>query len=336
MSRASTTPRQRITPKTSEVVLALAVSPYHLSTREVPAMLGLTLGTSVTTLLPEPPEGASRASVKEAVGQSPRFLRLMDSWRWSSALWKSGVISASVDGARASDELAGVYQEIMSDPARQMLRPLTDATRALRSQEPMNAFDALCADVIRGGPDPGVSIPLTAALDRFSVAHDFWAVRGATNSIAQRAELLMSRRVYSFAMPLLIRAGGGRVLELRRDLTRELNALRIALNAAFAELDESGPGATGRNDDLAFAASTYRSGFEIWSKDGATGDDENGERVVAGYVNVTGVILPADAALRCGIAAAGAISPGRAEAATHPAPGRLIALIVREMNARPA
>src|SRR5205807_856001 len=107
------------------VMLTLALNPYHLATREAPAMLALTLGDRVITLLPQPEQGATRAAVRAAVDECPHYLRLMESWRWSSPLWDAGVVTAGVNGERASAELAGVYRSIAQEESLTMLRPLT-------------------------------------------------------------------------------------------------------------------------------------------------------------------------------------------------------------------
>ena len=80
-------------------------------------MAALVLADRVVTLVPQPAAGVSRADVRAAVRNSPRYLRLMESWRWSSPLWNCGLISSGVDDEECSGELAGVYESIASEDA---------------------------------------------------------------------------------------------------------------------------------------------------------------------------------------------------------------------------
>ena len=320
--------------------LNLALSPYHLATREVPAMLALILGTRVVTLMPRPAQGSSREAVKAAVDAAPRYLRLMESWRWSGPLWQSGVVSSEHGGQQAADELAVVYADIEHADALAALRPLTRSASQRAAESPDKSLDFLAADVLKGGPDPGINIPICAALDRFAARHHLCVVRGGMASIAQRAESRLATRIFSFAMPILLRAGGGRIERLRDDLRRPLGALRSAIGETFAESEviEVGdvPSCT-TAETLARSAAAYAKAFSAWADSGgASGDDENRERVVPGYVSVTGQVMPADAVLRASQAALRAINPAFASGgAAEATADRLFTLTVREMTVRP-
>lgn len=317
--------------------LSLGLSPYHLSTREVPAMCALVLGDHIATLLPEPPEGANRDEVKKAALAAPRFFRLLDSWRWSEALWQAGVLAGQMHNAYPLRWLDAIYHDIASDPGNAVLARLSQPARDLRIKSPTAALDAMCADLMRGGPDPGLSIAITGAIDRCCAAHGGWSVRGAVDSLTQRAESLLARRVFSFAMPLLTQADGDALLAMRSALEAPLADLRAAMTATMSHaLQSSEPCPSDLLTDLANAAAAYRAAFERWSVVYAQGDDQSGQRIVIGYVNVTSVILPADAAIRS--ARAAAVASGSPRASTEPgaSPALLPALIVREMNARPA
>lgn len=327
--------------------LELALSPYHLATREAPAMLALTLGTRVVTLMPTPAAGTSREAVKQAVEESPRYLRLMEAWRWSGPLWQSGVIVSGVSGDEAAAELEGVYALIASEEGLSPLRPLTRGASERATSEPEKALDAIAGDVLRGGADPGINIPITAALDRFAIAYGLCVVRGGTPSLTQRAESRLGQKVFSMAMPVLLRAGGGRLERMREDLKKELGSLRRSVAGVFGRVRESDeePGPRRETDpEIGAACAAFVRAFELWAADGAAGDDENGERVTAGYVSVSGVVMPGDAALRASraaVCAMGARGEGRGAAATGGAkiPGsedRLFSLVVRELNLKPA
>lgn len=325
--------------------LDLALSPYHLATREAPAMLALILGDRIVTLMPRPTRGQSREGVRETVEAAPRYLRLMESWRWSAPLWRSGVIASAYQGEDASSELEGVYADIDSSAALTSLRPLVRSAAKRAAESPDQSLDLIAADVLKGGPDPGINIPITAAVDRFAVRHECCVVRGGVASLAQRAESRLGRRAFAFAMPILLRAGGGRLERLRIDLAPSLADLRGAIlrcvQASIAsEPDADMQRAACRVQD---AAAAFAAAFNDWAPLGATGDDENRERVVPGYVSVSGMVMPADAALRSSRAAMRAmhgLSAGDPadDDADEPIAGSdrpLFALIVREMTLTP-
>lgn len=322
--------------------LSIALSPYHLATREPPAMVALLLADRVVTLVPEPASGASRAAVRAAAQNSPRYLRLMESWRWSSPLWNSGVICSGVDDEEASCELAGVYESIASDDALADLRVLTRGAQQRAAEDADKALDHIAGDMLRGGPDPGVNIPIAAALDRFANRHRMCVVRAGASSIAQRAETRLGTKIFSIAMPVLARAGGGRVQLLRNDLESDLARLRHAIDDAFAGAETAQSDAnTRRIEAVADTAERYAAAYTRWAVDNARGDDENAERITSGYVSVTGMLMPPDAVLRASRAAIHALNGKPANG--HGAPGpnhspdaeRLRVLIVREMSVRP-
>lgn len=320
--------------------LSLALSPYHLATREPPAMAALILADHVVTLLPQPAEGSSRKAVGAAVIESPHYFRLMESWRWSSPLWTGGVISSGFNDDAPDAELPGVYQSIAEDDDLASLRPLTRGAEQRAAESAAKALDFIAADLLRGGPDPGINIPICAALDRFALKHNLSAVRSGIASIAQRAEARMGTRLFSIAVPILARAGGGRIQLLRHDLHAELGALRNAIEQALAAASEqiSAPALANRIDTLHRAAETYTAAFTQWAVQGATGDDENAERVTTGYVSLTAMSVPADAILRSSRAAIRALAPtGRGQSIEAPSSTeRLHTLVVREMSVSPA
>ena len=312
-------------------------------------MAALVLADRVVTLVPQPAAGVSRADVRAAVRNSPRYLRLMESWRWSSPLWNCGLISSGVDDEECSGELAGVYESIASEDALADLRVLTRGAEQRAAEDADKALDHIAADVLRGGPDPGINIPIAAALDRFASRHGMCVVRAGANSIAQRAETRMGIKVFSIAIPVLARAGGGRVQLLRNDLEEELGTLRAAIAGAFdsAEGGTNAPAHAERIGAVSEGADRYSAAYQRWAVTGARGDDENAERVTSGYVSVTGMLMPPDAVLRSSRAAIHALSGkgsgghggrngnGSAPPGNAPSEARLRVLIVREMSVRP-
>lgn len=347
--------------------LHLALSPYFLATREVQAVAALVLGTRVVTLLPTPREGHDRASVRAAVDRVPRYLRLMESWRWSTPLWRAGVIAACHGGRICAEELDGVYQRIGHEQSLQAVRPLTRHVEVHRRASALNRdaasgeepdgevdpyLNALAADLLKGGPDPGINIPITAALDRFAQTNNLIAVRSGVDSIAQRAESRLARRIFSIGIPMLTRGSGTVIEELREELADQLDALRHAIVQCVGAANAKDTN-TQATRDLAAAARTFGAAFDDWASENIPGDDDEGERLTAGYVNITGVELPEDAVLLASRAAARTLhgtppsSPSPLPTAVSSAPSSsagaqtsarrtLLALVIREMNVQPA
>jgi len=319
------------------------VSPYHLATREAPALCALLLADETVTLIPEPAAGTTREELDDAVQTSPRFLRFMERIRWTVPLWKQGVVSGGLGDERVVESLAGVYDRIASTEA---LGSLRRAFAAYRAEDERTFLDRVSGDLLKGGPDPAVSIPIHACLDEFAARRAIPVVRATPTSIAQRAEAMLHVRRFTFTVPILTQASGRRILELRSGLEEELGALRAGVTAA---IEESGDDSTPLDRDLASAVTEAARGvgaaFERLRPALASGDDDEGRRVMDGYVSVTAVSIPADAVIRSSLHAMRSASLGRgthtatAEPAARTAPPllreRLISFIVKPMNIRP-
>ncbi len=237
--------------------MTLVVSPYHITLQELPAMTASLLGSRLITYLPVP-EQIDRASVRRAMGTSPRYFRLLESWRWAAPLFRAGVI-CSLDGpARGTPTRAGsAPHPTPTDPLLCVrhadTRLGTDARynelRAFRHASlfsPERTYlDTVAADMLKAGPDPGVCVPIAAGLDAFAAARGFVVVRsgGAPapragtpgTSLAQRAEGVLGETVLSFSMPILSAADGDSILDVRQELHQELDQLRESLNDALLE-----------------------------------------------------------------------------------------------------
>lgn len=318
----------------------LALSPYHLTTREPAAMAGLLLATRATTLLPVPLGGLSKAEVRRAMHESPAYLRVLESWRWCGALWRSGVIDslhqredAIVDAREADRDLA--HDEAWSALAHFHRDELAAKDRSY--------LDALCADLLKGGPDPGLSVPVVAGMDRLATRHHLVALRsgapgrpsagGAGPSLTQRAESLMGEAVASFAMPVFTAASGGTLVDARRRLEGTLAPLREAIAAAW-----DAPSRTAAQSRVRAAAAAFAEAFARVA-DALTGhDDDLGKRVTIGRVRVDMRILPAQAALLAALAALSTAQArargggaGARAAGAQPGSGVLRALVVTPM-----
>lgn len=323
--------------------LVIAVSPYHLATCEAPALCALLLADQVVTLMPGPESGSDRPSFDLAVRRSPRFIRFMERIRWSVPLWNAGVIA----GEWFEEELAAGLREVCTraadDDAMLGMRKLFDA--ASREGE-YEFLDHVCTDLLKGGPDPAVSIPIAACVDEFAARHGIPVARSTASSVAQRAEAMMHRRRYSFAMPILAQASGRRILGVRERLCHELDALRSVLVRSLDSEQESS-GERGGADEVAEAARTLTTKFEEARKDLIRGDDDSGLRVRSEYVSVSVVKAPSDAVFRSSTNALrnGAVARGgngsrhataQAAGVTTPASRHLSALVIKPLNLRPS
>ncbi|QKK09619.1 MAG: hypothetical protein HND58_16560 [Planctomycetota bacterium] len=75
-----------------------AISPYHLTTREPPAMAALLLAERSVTFMPSP--RGTREEIEQAAAESPEYVRFMETWAWSMPLWKDGLLGSAAGRRR--------------------------------------------------------------------------------------------------------------------------------------------------------------------------------------------------------------------------------------------
>lgn len=274
--------------------MRVAVSPYHLTTREPAALVPLLLAESVVTLLPAPESGRGRDDVQRAAASVPSYLRFMESWSWSMPLWRDGVIAPALDGRDATEDVREAHQRIDREsplsPLRGLMRP-----ELFESQD--TYLEAVSRDVLRAGPDPGITVPVTAGLDAFAARHGALVARAEPTSIVQRAEAGLGKRVLSVALPVLAEASAERLLVARELLADALVPLRNAFGAVVERgRDEAG--------EVAMAAREYAIAFDE-SRDDIldSADDDEDLRAVQGTAAITILALPPDAALNASLSA---------------------------------
>ncbi len=284
--------------------MLVAVSPYHLTSREAPAMAALLLAEHVVTLIPAPRAGTDRAALHRAVERSPHYARFMRSWEWSLPLWRAGVVTSAFDDHDPSEDLFDAFDRIDSDPGLAGLRPLM-RHEYFESEE--RFLDELSRDILRAGPDPTFTVPLTVALDRFAARTGAVVARPEPVSVAQRAEARLADPLAAVALPVLLQAEGEQIAVAREVLRAPLNELRRALSMSGA-----GPVRASRGGDspatstalaspLRAAAARYTEAFESALGKFSTAPDE--ARTVAGTVAVEVARLPVDAALDASLVA---------------------------------
>lgn len=294
----------------------LLISPYHITSREPPAMVGLLLAERAVTILPafgagrEGPAGGDERERFEAACRSVRRYReLMDAWRWSGPLWSEGALASTWGGMDAATEVRRAHRRVLQD---ERFAPLRGFMREQMFDDEWGFLGALTTDLLKGGADPAVSVPLTAGMDAFAARHGLACVRPEPVSLTQRSEARLARRLFAFVVPALLEGEGERLAEARQRLAPELDDLRAAL--AHAERDPDDP------EPVRAAARIYTQAFETEREALTRIEDPADLRVVVGLVSVTGVALPADAALLSGASAARRVTAADARARSARAP----------------
>jgi len=296
----------------------VVISPYHLTTREPPVMAALLLADRALTLMPAPAERASVGDVRRAVERAPRYYEFMESWSWSMPLWRKGIIAT----APGIDAAAPMRESLERVRASEHFAPLQEFMREGLFASEDHFLELVARDVLRGGPDPGISIPVCAGLDAFASDEAMIVVRAAPTSLAQRAESRLARRAFSIVVPIMLQAPARRVLDARELLAQPLDRLRRELAEAFPRATAR-PGATPRGHadagGLSAAACELAEAFDD-HRDLICEPVDEDVKVIAGLVSITGVILPADAVLRSSLAAARSLSGARGRSPNGAAP----------------
>lgn len=299
-------------------MMRIVISPYHLTTREAPAMAALLLADEVATLLPAGPRGG-RDGASDVAKRSIAYRELMRSWAWSEELWRAGLLTGELDAASAVTDVRDAAAAISDDEWLAALRPLMHD----RLFEHEGAYlNALAADILKGGPDPGIIVPVAAGLDRFAARRGAFVARAHPTSVAQRAEAELLRDRTTLVLPVLLQADASRIATARDVLRRPLAKLRASIEGCESERG----GATGiRADDLQHAAAEYAGAFAASLDEFGRGSEDDDVRMVAGDVAMTCGVLPADAVLRSSLRALAAVSRTRRLAnGTEGAPGLMV------------
>jgi len=319
--------------------MIVAVSPYHLTTREPPAMAALLLAERILTMLPAPLTGGGAAAALEAASKSPKYRKFVESWHWLMPLWAAGVLTSRFEGEDIGDDVRRACERIDRDGSLARLRPFM---RPGLFDDERVYLDAVAGDVLKGGPDPGICVPVSAGLDRFAARHDLIAMRAHPVSVAQQAEARMGVRLFAIGVPVIMQASGGRMLEARERLSGSLSALRSAMvaivRASGAREDRSHTAAELKSD-LEEAARGYSEEFER-HREALLAREEGEPRVIDATVTLMGVRLPVDSVLRSSVTAARVMvgGPGPREDASLPAVWEsgdgawLTALIVKRLG----
>ncbi len=307
-------------------------------------MAALLLADRVVTMMPSPLAGPDRDRAEAAAGRVPRYLSLLKTWEWTVPLWEAGVLSSALRGDDPVEDVRTAYRRIEQDERYAPLRPLM---RPGLFDTDEGYLDSISRDLLKGGPDPAICVPVSAAMDRFACRHGLMSLRSEATSVAQRAEERLGERAFALAVPVLLRAGGRCLLEARERLKEQLGSLRHAIGGAMRESPARVNGHAGKPAPLSQAARAYAEAFERCLADLArvNGQTDDECRVVPGTVALIGLRLPIDAVLRSSVAAyeaaAGSTSrsarspSGLAIVEQDPLDGKtLVSMVVRVLGAR--
>jgi len=310
----------------------IAVSPYHLTTREPPAMAALALARRVVTVLPGTSAGEDTARTL------PAFSRFMKSWTWTVPLWKAGLLTTDLDGRSPEHDIWDATRSIERDAA---YLPLRHFFHQHDHEDPRTYLTALANDLMKGGPDPGISLPVAAGLDRFAARTRCVVARAAASSLAQRAEASLAAPVGSLVVPVFVQANAHRILHYREVLEDQIARFNASIDRLSHSLDEPKAQPALLRDAQA-AAAALSAAFEQ-ARDElfmSAGDDD--VRPVEGAVSIAAVSLPSDAVFTSSVRAVEHLAPPApvACAATTTLPAlrdelagrRLLSLVVRPLG----
>lgn len=286
--------------------MEVVVSPYHLTTREAPAMASLLLAERVITLVPGPFKRTSATAARRAAERAPRYSELMERWGWSAPLWSAGVVVSQVDGDEAARDMREIARRIGDDHSLAPLRPLM---REQLFDSERGYLEAVGADLLKGGPDPGITVPIAAGLDRFAVRHGLLVARPQAISVVQRAEARLGQEVFCVALPVMLQASAERLIAVRELLEDVLVALRNAIDDVT--LPEWNSAHEGSQERLKSAARAYAQMFEREHEEIIAPDEDDDLKVMVGTCALSLVSMPFDAVLRSSVEAAGMLVGGR-------------------------
>lgn len=309
-------------------------------------MAAVLLADQVYTLLPSP-RGTSPTTARSAADRVPEYLDMIRSWQWSQPLWEAGVVLPSVDElANPAAEMASAWKRLTTDPACASLGPLMRLD-LFGSED--DYLQAVAQDVLRAGPDPGVSVPVMLGLDRYAARHALTVVRPEPSSVVQKAEQRLSVRRDRFALvvPVLLQADADSIVIARDMLEPELEALRAAMDAAVDALhlfpqrgDGPGPEREAWCARAREAAERYADAFDAHLPEIAACQDDDAPALMRGLVSVTLSTLPVDVVLhastmatqKMGSRPARTIPPNELAPADELASASVSSMVVRVMS----
>lgn len=285
--------------------MRLLLSPYEIDASSLAAAAAVLLGDDeggVLTVQPSPFEGATADAARVLAMRAPSFGRLLETWRWTGPLWRGGLLRAAGTGRALAEMVLQSRAEMIADPmlasARGVL--LTDAI-----DDEAAFIEALSRDLIRGGSDPAISLPLVAVAERLAADSEASLVCGDAAGLIWKARV-GSGVAFSFAMPVPAGASGREILAWRESLASPLAALRVSLREAVMRARIGPP--NGHATAVRLAADAYAGAFRTCVAAGEpTRDKRLGGRPTEVIVSIS--ICPTGQAVREAVARLARIAP---------------------------
>ncbi len=200
--------------------------------------------------------------------------------------------------------MVNACERLIADPA---LEPL----RALAQHELFDSvetfLDLVSRDILRAGPNPGVSIPVSHGLDEFAFAQGMVVIRPEPASLVQRLESRRARRIGAVSLPIVQQGDGRCIMEARDALREPLDTLRDAIDDALVDAlqrsddepvacDAVGDGSMDDSGDvrstLSQAAHVYARAFAEIEEELVRVPDRDEPRFIAGHATLTLATLP--------------------------------------------
>jgi hypothetical protein len=297
-------------------------------------MASLLLAERVLTMLPTP--GSASATQATAAGaRIPGYLAFMNSWSWTVPLWQAGVMIAEHEGQTAVADMQAVSGRVESD---ELLAPLRRFMHTELYQDEQAYLSAVAADMLKGGPDPGINVPVAAGIDRFATRHQMLVARAQPSSVVQVAESKMGERLEAIALPVLLQADADRILHAREVLADVLEGLWDAYDDLTDDIPDGA--------SLSEAATAYSNAYEERQHELTEGGEDDQVRIIEGAVTINAVRMPSDVVLRSSLAAVEGLT-GRQKSAPVAIEGSIpalydpfasqsfISLVIKPLGARP-
>ncbi len=202
------------------------LSPYDFHARSEAACAALLLAQCVVTVRPAPLEGISNEQLHIAATDAPAFAELVRAWSWSGPLWQAGVIRGEWDAAVPIDDIQRAAREIADGGG-----PLAGVVGDSPFEDTHAYLQAMSHDVMGGGRDPGVAVPVAIGLERFASRHGLAIIRGPGRSLSSKFEARSTRRITQVTTTMVVGADAGELLALRESAHEELSAFREAIHS---------------------------------------------------------------------------------------------------------
>lgn len=224
--------------------MRLTVSPYDLTHRAPGALAALLLADAAATIVPLARPWTA-GDPETAAEESPSFARLLETWRWTAPLWRAGILGPTdAVGHMGASLVEAAARAIADATALPALARVAGGSAAIPDRA--RFVETLCMDIVRGGRNPALSVPVAAALERFAADAGWPLVLCPTGSVVGGIEQKLATPFIGINLPAPVAAGGEIILILRDRLASELDSVRSALAEALTAARTGAPA-----DDLA-------------------------------------------------------------------------------------